>query len=189
MFPAYLENPQNCRFEGQDPDENILLLLRAHPIINLSWIIPAFLLILFPLSLPLLFSFLKLDISFLPPLYRLAFIVINYLMVSVISFEGLLYWYFNVYIISDKNIIDVDFHSILFKNIDMAPLSNVEDVSSSMGGLSQSIFHYGNVFVQTAGATKNIDFISVPMPHKVADFILDESHKIKGGQLNAGAHT
>lgn len=181
MFSAYIENPQNCRFEGQDDDEKILLLLRAHPITNLSWIIPAFLLIILPLFIPFILSLLRVDLSFLPPLYGLVFIVINYLLVAVIVFEGFLYWYFNVYIVSDKNIIDVDFHSILFKNIDMAPLKNVEDVSSSMGGLFQSIFHYGNVFVQTAGATKNVDFISVPMPHKVADFILDESHQVNSG--------
>lgn len=180
MFPSYIENPQNCRFEGQDPQEKILLLLRAHPITNLSWIIPAFLLIIFPFFIPFILSLLKLDLSFVPPLYGLAFIVINYLMVSVIVFEGFLNWYFNVYIVTSKNIIDVDFFSILFKNIDMAPLTNVEDVSSSMGGLVQSIFHFGNVFVQTAGATKNIDFVDVPLPHKVADFILDESHKQKG---------
>lgn len=181
MFPSYIENPQNCRFEGQDPTEKILLLLRAHPITNLSWIIPAFFLLFLPLFIPFIISLLKLDISFIPNLFRLAFVVINYLIMLVIVFEGFLYWYFNVYIVTEKNIIDVDFHSILFKNIDMAPLRNVEDVSSSMGGLFQSIFHYGNVFVQTAGATKNIDFINVLVPHKVADFILDESHKQNGG--------
>lgn len=177
MFPAYLENPQNCTFEGQDPDEKILLLLRAHPITNLGWIVPAFLLSLLPFFIPTIFSFFKLDITFLPPLYRLTFIVINYLLVLVIVFEGFLNWYFNVYIVSDKSIIDVDFNSILFKNIDMAPLRHVQDVSSSISGITQSIFHFGNVFVQTAGATENIDFNNVPMPDRVADFILDQTHK------------
>ena len=182
MFPAYLENPQNCKFEGQDPDEKILLLLRAHPITNLSWIIPAFLLLIAPLFIPLLLSFLKLDISFLPPLYGLTFIVINYLLVSVIVFEGLLNWYFNVYIVSDKNVIDVDFNSILFKNIDMAPLRHVQDVSSSISGLAQLFFHFGNVLVQTAGESENIDFINIPNPDRVADFILDQAHKQKGSK-------
>lgn len=181
MFPAYVENPSNYHFEGQDIDEKILLLLRAHPITNLSWIVPAILLFLLPFFLPSVVGALSLDLSFLPDNLLILFLIINYLLILVITFEGFLYWYFNVYIITNKNIVDVDFHSILFKNIDVAPLRNVEDISSSMGGTLQAIFHFGNVFVQTAGASRNIDFVDVPSPHKVADFILDLSHKIHGG--------
>lgn len=181
MFPAYIENPLNIFFEGQDSDEKILLLLRAHPITNISWIIPAVLIFFIPFFLPNILVRLGFEnLLNLPPTYLSAFIVINYLLVLVISFEGFLYWYFNVYIITNKNIIDVDFHSILFKNIDLAPLKNVEDTSSSMGGILKAIFNFGDVFVQTAGATKNVDFINVPDPHKISDFILDQSHKVGG---------
>lgn len=188
MFPAYIENPTDCRFEGQDPDEKILLLLRAHPIVNLQWIIPAILLFFFPFLIPGFFTLLNFNLSALPQAFEIVFLIINYLLVLIISFEGFLHWYFNVYIVTDKNIIDVDFHSILFKNIDMAPIRNIEDTSSSMGGILSAIFHYGNVFIQTAGATKNIDFINVPKPHQVADFILDHSHKIHGRGAHANNH-
>ena len=83
---------------------------------------------------------------------------------------------------------DVDFHSLLFKNIDVAPLRNIEDTSSSMGGILNAIFHYGDVFIQTAGNSRNIDFHSVPRPHQVADFILDEAHKIYGKGRDAYHH-
>lgn len=179
MFPAYIENPTNYRFEGQDPNEKILLLLRAHPITNLKWIIPAILLILVPFFIPAAFSLVNFD-SQLPQSFAIVFLIINYLLVLTIVFEGFLFWYFNVYIVTDKNIIDVDFHSILFKNIDVAPLRNIEDTSSSMGGILSSIFHFGHVFIQTAGTSRNIDFIDVPKPHAVADFILDEAHKLYG---------
>lgn len=178
MFPSYVENPSGYHFEGQDADETILLLLRAHPITNLSWIMPALLLFFMPFFVPKLLFLAGIDISFLPYSYRVTFLILNYLFIMVIAFEGFLSWYFNVYIVTDKNLIDVDFHSLLFKNIDIAPLRNVEDVSSSMAGVSHSIFHYGNVSIQTAGATKNIEFHNVPNPHHVADFILDLSHKI-----------
>ena len=180
MFPSYVESPTHYRFEGQDPQEKILLLLRAHPITNLKWIIPAILLFFFPFLLPIALGFLNIDLSPLPQAFELAFSIINYLIVLVIIFEGYLGWYFNVYIVTDKNIIDVDFNSLLYKNIDVAPLRNIEDTSSSIGGILQVIFHYGNVFIQTAGASRNIDFLDVPRPHQVADFILDETHKIHG---------
>lgn len=180
MFPSYVENPSGYRFEGQDATEKILLLLRAHSITNLSWIIPAILLFLVPFFIPEAIMLLNLDLTSIPESFKIVFLIINYLLVLVIVFEGFLHWYFNVYIVTDKNIVDVDFHSLLFKNIDVAPLRNIEDTSSSMGGILNSIFHYGNVFIQTAGATKNIDLHSVPRPHHVADFILDEAHKLYG---------
>lgn len=185
MFSSYVEKPQNCRFEGQDADEKILLLLRAHPITNLTWIIPAVLLFFWPYAVPVVAKFLNFDLSILPASFGILLLIINYLLVLIISFEGFLYWYFNIYIVTDKNILDVDFHSVLFKNIDVAPLRNIEDASSSMGGILNAVFHFGNVFIQTAGTSRNIDFIDVPKPHQVADFILDEAHKIYGKEHNA----
>ncbi len=188
MFSSYLENPTHCRFENQDADEKILLLLRAHPITNLSWIIPSILLFMAPFFIPKILSFFNLGLVDFPQPFEIVFLIINYLLVLIIVFEGFLHWYFNVYIMTDKNIIDVDFHSALFKNIDVAPLRNIEDTSSSMGGLLNSIFHYGNVTIQTAGAAKNIELESVPRPHYIADFILDEAHKIYGKGRNANHH-
>lgn len=180
MLPSYEENPQNYRFEGQDQDEKILLLLRAHPITNLGWIIPAILLFFAPFFAPSILSLVNISAVSIPPSYAIVFLIISYLLVLTIIFEGFLNWYFNVYIVTNKNIIDVDFHSILFKNIDVAPLRNIEDTSSSMGGILNSIFHYGNVFIQTAGTSRSIDFHNVSRPHHVADFILDEAHKLYG---------
>ncbi|MBI4035699.1 hypothetical protein HY383_01995 [Candidatus Daviesbacteria bacterium] len=188
MLSSYIEKPTNYRFEGQDTDEQILLLLRAHPITNFNWIIPALLLFLAPFLALTVSQFLNLDLSSIPETFGLVFLIINYLLVLIIVFEGFLHWYFNVYIVTDKNIVDVDFHSILFKNIDVAPLRNIEDTSSSMGGILSSIFHFGNVFIQTAGAAKNIELTFVPRPHHVADFILDEAHKIYGKGRDAYHH-
>lgn len=188
MFPAYVERPTNCRFEGQDPNETILLLLRAHPITNLPWILLAVIIFFLPFILPRLAAYVGFSFDLIPPTFLIAFLIINYLLVLITVFEGFLYWYFNVYIVTDKNIVDVDFHSILFKNIDVAPLRNIEDTSSSMGGILNAFFHYGHVFIQTAGATRNIDLADIPRPHHVADFILDEAHKIYGRGRNAYLH-
>lgn len=188
MFSAYIEHPDNYRFEGQDPEEKILLLLRAHPITNLNWIIGAILLFIVPFFVPKVLQLLNFDLSGVSIVLMILFLIINYLLVLIVIFEGFLHWYFNVYIVTDKNIVDVDFHSLLFKNIDVAPLRNIEDTSSSMGGILNSVFHFGNVFIQTAGASRNIDFHNVPRPHHVSDFILDEAHKLYGRGRHADGH-
>lgn len=180
MFPAYVENPTNIKFQGQDADETILLLLRAHPIINLAWIIPAILIFFVPFFFPDFLSLLNLDLTTLPQFYLIALVVINYLAVLVIVFEGFLSWYFNVYIITNKNIVDTDFYSLLFNNISITPIRNIEDANSTEAGLFGSIFNFGNVFVRTASDTTLINFISVPRPHQVSDFIIDLAHQVEG---------
>ncbi len=177
MFSSYIENPQKCHFEGQDADEEIILLLRSHPITNLTWFIPALLLLFLPVILPKMINLLNLNLPSLPPTFITAFLLINYLLVLVVVFEGFLYWYFNVNIITDRKIIDIDFHSVLFKNVDLALIKDVQEVQSSVGGFLGMIFNFGNVFVQTAGANVTVDFKNIPHPTKVADLIMDQVHK------------
>ncbi len=177
MFSSYIENPQNCHFEGQDSDEEIILLLRAHPITNLSWIIPAFLISLTPFFLPKLLQTVSTALPAIPAQFIWSLIIINYLVVLIIIFEGFLFWYFNVHILTSKRVVDFDFHSLLYKNVDLAPLNNIQEANSHIKGILGVIFHFGDVFIQTAGARVAIDFYNVPHPHQVADLIMDQVHK------------
>lgn len=181
MFSSYIEHPQNCVYEGQDSDEDIILLLRAHPVTNLSWIIPALLLFFLPFIIPFIITTLNINLfSNLAQSYLNAFLIVNYLLVLIITLEGFLSWYFNVSLVTDRKIIDIDFHSLLYRNIDITLLTNVQEANSTMGGLLGVIFHFGHVYIQTAGANVAIDMHNVPYPHQVADKILDLVHK--GGQ-------
>lgn len=183
MFSSYLENPTNITFDGQDDDEEIVLLLRAHPITNLSWIIPALFIFFLPLLLPAAVNAFSIPFPVLSQNLVTAMLIINYLLVLVITFEGFLYWYFNVYILTNKRIYDIDFNSLMHKNVDVAPLSSVQEANSDVGGLLGLIFNFGNVYVQTAGAKTTIDFLRVTNPHVVADKVMDEAEKIKGDGL------
>jgi hypothetical protein len=68
-------------------------------------------------------------------------------------------------------VIDIDLHSILYKEVTMAVLGKIEDVTSKSGGFFSSIFNYGNVFVQTAGTEANVEFINIPRPSEVTKII------------------
>ena len=73
--------------------------------------------------------------------------------------------------VTDERIIDIDFHSVLYKEVTIAMLKKIEDVTSKAGGFFSSLFDYGNVFVQTAGTEANIEFMNVPKPSQVAKII------------------
>lgn len=172
MFASYVENPQ-CLFEDQDPGEKILLLLRAHPITNLSWIIPAAVLFFVPFLVLKFAPIFAPSFYLIPQTFIIIGLIINYLFILVIIFQGFLYWYFNATLITNQKIIDIDFEPVLYKGVDLAPLGKIEETDSTTSGIIGTLFNFGNVAVQTAGAKVAIEMKNIPKPAKVADLILD----------------
>lgn len=177
MFPSYVVHPKNCSFEGQDPEEKILLLLRAHPITNIPWIAFAILVFFIPFFVPKITFLLNFNLSSIPQNFQLIYLVINYLFVGVIAFEGFLNWYFNATLITNEKIVDIDFEYLLYKGVDLAPLTKIEEADSITAGILGTIFNFGNVSVQTAGAKVAIEMKNIPKPSTVADLILDLAKK------------
>ena len=173
MFNAYVQNPQNCSFEGQDPDEKILLLLRAHPITNIPWITLSIIIFIIPFFASRITLFFGFNLNAVPPTYLLIFLIIDYMLTLLIAYEGFLNWYFNATLITSEKIVDIDFEHILYKGVDLAPLSKIEEADSTTSGIIGTIFNYGDVAVQTAGAKVAIEMKKIPKPAHVADLILD----------------
>ncbi len=179
MAESTLSPEEICKFETQDPDESALLLLRAHIITNLGWI----LVVIFLSLVPLLF----LNTDLFKPLFEQfnlsgaaarSLALLWYLFVVAFAVQSILYWYFNVYIVSSKRIVDVDFLQLLYKKISSTELGNVQDISTTKGGVFQAIFDYGDVHIQTAGTLPEFEFNSVPSPDKVADTIETAKGKV-----------
>jgi uncharacterized membrane protein YdbT with pleckstrin-like domain len=179
-FKSFMPKPFAMHFDTQSTEEHILLLLRRHPITQLPWIITAVIFAFLPLFLTTLPI-----ISSLPGNYVFAAVVGWYLLLTGFILESFLSWFFNVYIITDERIIDVDFLSLIYKNVSSAKIDNIEDVTARSGGALQSIFHFGTVFIQTAGQKREFEFEDVPQPEKVTrllnELILEEEReKIEG---------
>lgn len=179
MFPAYVEDPKSCRFEGQDVDEKILLVVRAHPITNSLWIFQTALLLVLPFIFPSLLAQFGLSLTIIPRNFLTVFTTIDYLLALVVAFEGFLGWYFNVNILTNKRVVDIDFWSMLAKNIYLAPLDKIEEADAGIGGLFGTMLNFGHVSIQTAGAKIAIVMRNIPNPALVADRILDEAEKVK----------
>lgn len=108
-----------------------------------------------------------------------------YLLVVGYVFESFLTWYFNVFIVTDERIIDIDFYSMLYKRISAAKIDQIQDVSFSQGGVFGAMFNYGNLDIQTAGKVNEFEISNVPSPKKVAMFmnemIIEEESEKQGG--------
>lgn len=164
IFHSFCVRP-SVKFDTKMDDEEILLILRAHPITQLPWILNGLFVIILAIFVNLfasgLFSFQQL-------------FIFN---VGVGAFVFAYYWFnflayfFNVGIVTNHRVIDVDFHAVIYKEETEARINKVEDITAKTGGYIASLFNFGNVFVQTAGNELNIEFANVPRPSDVVKII------------------
>ena len=179
---AFVPRPKKLNFETQDDKEEIILLLRQHPITQLKKLFLILLLILAPLALnwfPL--------IDFLPGRFQFIIILFWYLLVFAFILEAFLTWYFNVYIITDERVVDIDFHNLIYKEISDAEIENIEDVTVIQGGVLATLFNYGSVIIQTAAEKPQFEFAHVPNPALVARVLqilqLEEKQEVLEGRI------
>ncbi len=159
---AFVARPRNMNFESQGREEKIILLLRRHWITNMRWIFSAIGLALAPLLLtvfPLLGSF--------PPRLQAAALMLWYLLVLAFTIQQLLSWFFNVGIVTNKRVVDIDFFNLIHKRISDAELDRVQDVTFTVSGILRTMFNFGTVFIQTAAEKPELSFEDVPNPSLV----------------------
>lgn len=172
-FASYCENPININFADKMDGEEILLLLRKHFVTNIPWIIKAIALSLIPLIIWLVSFFELVSIDFLPQSYTTIILLFYYFLVFGYIFVNYITWFYNVSLVTNIRIVDVDFSQIVFENVAATKLTQVEDVHYSQIGVIRSVFDYGDVILQTAGTLPNFDFLAVPHPEKAIKIIGD----------------
>lgn len=176
-FASFAWFPPRVQFATQEKKEYVVLLLRRHPITNLGWIVTALILLILPgllivfrdsLNIKDLLAELSLD-------SLTVFLLMWYLFVLGYIFNQFLNWYFNVFLITNKRVVDVDFMGVLYKHISEAELDKIQDVTHQMVGSMEVLFDYGDLTIQTAAEFSDIKFEKIPNPGEV--------HKIIGELL------
>ncbi len=176
---CFAVNLSGVRFETQQDDEEVILFLRQHIIVNVPWIIIAIVFLLAPLVFfPMILANLKLPFA-IPAGYILVGILLWYLATTGFILMSFLRWFFNIYIVTNERIVDIDFIHILYKEFSEARLVNIQDITYNTGGIFESFFNYGNVLIQTAGTQPNFDFLSVPRPNTVVQTVSELVEKVK----------
>lgn len=180
---SFISKPSKISFDAQTSAEKIILVLRKHPITQIPWIIAA----ITAAFLPMLLSSIGF-LDFLPDRFQFAAAISWYMLLIGFMLEKSLQWFFNVYIITDERIIDVDFVSLIYKNISSAKIEKIEDVTATTGGALQSVVNFGTIKIQTAAEKNEFEFEEVPQPSKVArllnELILEEERENLEGRVS-----
>jgi len=179
LFSNLALYPANVSFEAQEVNEEIILLIRHDLITNVPWIIATIILILIPPLISVLSSLFA-PFFVISTLTQLILVLFYYLAIFGFILVQFTLWFFNAVLITNIRIIDYDVTGILVKHISETRLNLVEDVNYSQVGSIRTVFDYGDVTVQTAGASENFIFELVPKPARIVKILGD----MIGGEPN-----
>jgi hypothetical protein len=148
----------SIHFDLQQETEEVLLLIREHPITQVPWVLNSIGLVIILIIVNLL----------IPPMFSIQQILFFNIFAGSAIFAyawlNFLRWYFEVGIITNERILDIDFKSILYKEVSITNISNIEEIASRSGGYLGALFNYGNIYIKTAGANEDIEFHNAPNP-------------------------
>lgn len=170
ILASYHENPEGVVFENQEPGEKVLLFLRRHYITNISWQSLTIVLLILPLFAMILYPYLTLPIE-IPLRFIIITLLFYYLIVIGYAFLSFVVWFYNVGLVSSLRVVDIDVNNIDSKDIAATELRSIIDVSYKQSGFKQSLFDYGDVFLETQANTPNLEFLQIPHPARVTDLI------------------
>lgn len=162
------------RFINEQSDEEVILLLRAHPITNLKWIFIS----IFVLLLPELFIGVGMFAAF-PFKVVLLTRLIWYLWVVGYAFEKFLTWFFSVLIVTNERVVDIDFENLLYRVMSYVNLNHIEEPTMVSGGFIRSFFKFGDISVATAAESTTVEGLAIPYPDKVIRIISELSEELE----------
>ena len=176
LFHSFMLNP-DIRFSTQLENEKIILLLRAHPLTQLSWFLNAFIMFVFfaIINFFILSIFTLIEIIFIN-LFGLS-LILSYM------WFNFLVWFYTVGIVTKKRIIDIDHHGLFYKKATAAKLNRIEDVTSKRIGYLASMFKFGDIHVQTAGNELNVQFLKIPYLQRsilIINSLLPKRNELRG---------
>lgn len=89
-----------------------------------------------------------------------AFFVISYLMTQW------LFWYMDIWIITDDKLIDFQLKSFFLHHLTELPLRQVQDISYNTSGILATLFKCGDITVQTASKEGAFKLMSIYQPQR-----------------------
>lgn len=176
--------PSPSQFTKKEGERN-LLVLHKHWFTLTGSLLKFFLFFILPLFL---FSFIF-SLSYLFSSFFWTILFLGWLLVGVSYFlYEWIVWYYDIYIITNKRIIDIEQKSLFYRIVSEASLDKIQDVTYQIEGPTATFFNFGTVKVQTAGAQEMISFDGVSNPEGVVSKI-NEALKIfeeeEGGAVTA----
>lgn len=162
-----------------DDNEKIIKIFRKHWLVVVLELFPFLIAAIAPILLFFFFAdtFFS-DIS-LRNTYLLFLLYIFYLIfIWIIGNIIWLNYYLDIWILTDKRLIDVEQKSLFSREISSLRLEKIQDTKAVVAGVLNTFLHIGDVHVQTASAQKEFVIYKVDKPNMVKEFI-NKAHGVE----------
>lgn len=160
-------NPFDITIQNQADDEKIIKVWRHHPFTLIKPVLKVAAFLLIPLALFAITG---------PSMFSSPFLFVLFLLIIAISGTFAAYqwvsWYGDVYVLTNYRVVDVEQEGFFHRNFSETTLNNIQDISHEVSGVPQTIFNYGDVVVQTAGALPNISLNDIGDPQQQSVYLL-----------------
>lgn len=94
------------------------------------------------------------------------------MLIWIISFLIWIDYYLDVWIITDKRIVNIEQKGLFSRFISELELEKIQDISTDVRGVIPTFLNYGDLQVQTAAEKEKFLFHNIPDPYSVKDMIM-----------------
>jgi membrane protein YdbS with pleckstrin-like domain len=158
---------------NQRENEKVMMFMRRHWFAIVTIIIALILLTIIPIALGLFFADLVSDWLAHDILGPITVIIASLYFLSIWLFAFLEFtdYYLDTWIVTNERIINIEQEGLFHRTASELDLAAVQDVTAEIRGILQTVFTYGNVFVQTAGSKGRFHFKNINNPEEVKEKI------------------
>jgi hypothetical protein len=168
-------------FEAQDPGEEVVMVIRKHPIYLFG---PLALGLALLILVPSLYLAMRgIEIWSGQELVLRTLIGSTVLFIELFIYIVWLMKYMDIFLITTERIVHIEQHALFARKVSVLGYGSVQDASVTQRGVLPTIFNYGTVLVQTAAETIHFEVESIGGPELVQDKIMElrdsfiKSHK------------
>ena len=81
-------------------------------------------------------------------------------------------YYLDVFIISDKKIVNVEQKGLFIRQVSELKYERIQDVAVEVKGIIPTVLNYGDLYIQTAGEKERFVFRAMPDPYAIKNLIM-----------------
>lgn len=163
-------------FQGQRPDEKIVMIIRKHVIVYIRLILIFLITTALPITIFLFFWIPQFPLSSLTQGGLLGYLgVCFFLLYSLAIF--LIAWLneeFDLFILTNQRLVDITQVNFFKRTVAATQLRNIEDTLAKVSGFWSTLLNYGDLDVQTAAGDPSEFYMDhIPDPVSVARVIIN----------------
>lgn len=177
LYGGVVVRPKRAAFGTQNKGEKIFVLIRQHWIVNFGWIFRTSVYLVLPIFLyivlPFFVEIIGITISGVPARIWAVILLGYYSVILTSAFMNFVDWYYDIFIVTNERIIDLEFSPTIGYKIVEAALVNIQDVKEESREFWGTIFNFGDLKAKTSSDRGVLMLERIPNPTQVRDIVSD----------------